>query len=409
MQYAQIGKFGHLFEYRNTAWKCVKCKLCGMTRPEILTNYRFADNCPAATYFRFDAYFSTGRMELIRAITCDPPELVIDEKFLEILYTCTACGNCQVICSEMKGLEPTNAFMALRVYLVEKGLAPLPEHRPLIKSIENYDNPWMSPRSQRGRWAKRLKDVEIKDASKEKVEVLYFVGCTGSYDPAFRDVVFSTARLLHGAGVNFGILGEKERCCGSTVMRVGDMKSFVKRRDEVAEQLNNTGARYVVTACAGCYSTFKHFYQEHLRAEVRHIVEFMDEVAQDKGLEHKKEIPSKVTYHDPCHLGRYFGVFDAPRQILQNIPGVELVEMPRNREYSLCCGAGGGVRTAFTEVAVATAGLRAKEAASTGAEMIVTACPFCEQNISDGVKREGLELPVVDLVKLLWDSVGGVS
>ena len=395
-----------LMEYRNMAWKCWKCGFCRMSHPDEVESHQASDNCPRGSRFRFDSFYGIGTQELVRALTCDPPELDITdrktaERIQKIVYTCPQCGACQVNCNPTKFLEPANASIALRQWLVEQGLGPLPEHEPLIKSIMNYDNPWMQPRAAREKWARKRK---VKDALKEEVEVLYYPGCTASYDPYIQPVAGWVTEVLDAAGVDFGILGKNEICCGSTVLRVGDKKSFDKIRARNLESLNRVGARVLVTACAGCYSTLTHEYAEALNAQVKHIVEFVDELIQDGRLTFTKSLDTVVTYHDPCHVGRYCEVFDPPRNILKALPGVELREMERIREWSWCCGAGGGCRTAFPEeIAGFAAEKRLEEAHNTGARTLVSACPFCEQNLGDTAKRtfDRLGMEVKDILELV--------
>jgi heterodisulfide reductase subunit D len=396
---------GPLHKHRDEAWKCVRCGLCRMVNPEKVKSQKWSDQCPAGTRYLFEAYFGSGKQEMLRALSTTPPELAMSERLQHIIYTCTLCGSCQALCNTTKDLEPTNASVALREHAVREGWGPLPEHEPLIKSILNYDNPWLQPRAARVKWAKRGKGVKIKDAAKEEVEVLYYPGCTASYDPEIQPVAREVVRLLDAAGVDFGILGKNEICCGSTILRVGDRQNFEKVRARNTASLNATSAKTIVTACAGCFSTLRGEYTDDLEAEVLHIVEFVDELIREGRLKPTREVARKVTYHDPCHLGRYCGVYDAPRNILASIPGLEFQEMERIREWAWCCAAGGGVRTAFPEeMAKWAAGLRLEEAADTGADTLVTACPFCEQNLGESAKASG-GLEVVDILKIVAEAV----
>jgi len=396
-----------LSEYRNMAWKCWKCGFCRMSHPDEVFSHKYSDNCPRGTRFRFESFYGSGTQELVRALTCDPPELDITdrataERIQKIVYTCPQCGACQTNCNPTKFLEPANASIALRQWLVEQGLGPLPEHNALVKSILNYDNPWMQPRAARAKWAKKKK---VKDASAEEVEVLYYPGCTASYDPVIQPVAGWVTEVLQAAGVDFGILGKNELCCGSTVLRVGDKGNFTKIRDKNLASLNSTSAKIIVTACAGCYSTLSHEYRDHLKAEVKHITEFVDDLIREGRLRFTHELDMEVTYHDPCHIGRYCGVYDPPRSILNALPGVRLKEMERIREWSWCCGAGGGCRTAFPEeIAGFAAVKRLEEAYDTGARTLVTACAFCEQNLGENAKKTfswlGIEVrDIMDLVR----------
>ena len=399
-----------LMEYRNMAWKCWKCGLCRMSHPDEQFTHKYADSCPRGTRYRFESFYGAGTQEIVRALTCDPPELditdpAVAERIQKVVYTCPQCGACQVNCNPTKDLEPANASIALRRWLVEQGLGPLAEHQPLVKSIMNYDNPWMQPRAARAKWAKKK---SIKDAAKEKVDVLYYPGCTAAYDPNIQPVAGWVTEVLTAAGVDFGILGKNEICCGSTILRVGDEASFRKIRAKNLESLNSTGARVIVTACAGCFSTLTHEYAKDLNAAVQHVVEFADELIQEGKLKFTRAIDLEVTYHDPCHVGRYCDIYDAPRSILKALPGVTLKEMNRIREWSWCCGAGGGCRTAFPEdIAGFAAEARLEEAHATGARTLVTCCPFCEQNLGENAKRtyDRFGIEVRDIMELVHDAL----
>lgn len=403
---AKLGRdIGELIEYRNDAWKCVRCGLCRMIDPQEVVGDAFVDNCPSGIYHKFELFYAAGRQELVRCLTNDPPELEYTEALHKAIFTCTGCGYCQNFCNSFKGLQPTNSFQALKAFANEKwGVRP--EHNVIIQSIINYDNPWISPRRTRGAWARQIKDFKIKDASKEKVEVLYFLGCNASYVPEINPVAKATARILHLAGIDFGILGEKERCCGSTAFRVGAVEMFENYRQENIKQLNSLGIKTMITACAGCHSTFTHNYAGELNFEVVHIVEYIDRMIQEGKLKFTKELKDvRATYHDPCHIGRYSKIYDAPRNVLKAIPGVSFKEMARIKENSLCCGSGGGVKSFDPNMAVGVASIRLEEARQVAdANTVVSCCPFCEINL--GHAAVGGDIKVVDLLQLVSEAMG---
>jgi Fe-S oxidoreductase len=394
-------RFDPLLQVQKDAYRCGKCMQCKWIDHDLMSDTEFMAMCPSGARFRYEAYYASGRQEIARGML--EGTLDYNERLLHILFTCTECGGCQVICSNLGDKNPLKTIVALRERAFRDRKAPLPEHETLIKSMENYENPWQQPRSRRDAWMKRM---NLKDARKEDVDTLFFVGCTAAYDTKLQENARATADILTMAGVNFGVLGKDELCCGSTLLRMGDVDRYKKMAVKNIESLNSLGVERVVTACSGCSSVLRHEYPElgGLNAKVKHATELVQELVKKGQLELKKPIKKTVTYHDPCHLGRYAGVYEEPRKILGAIPGIELVEMPRNRENAFCCGAGAGVKTAYPEFAQWVARERMREAASTGAELLVTACPFCEQNL--GSVKQGPE--VVDILDLVRESAGGV-
>ena len=324
------------------------------------------------------------------------------KELVDKAYECTICGQCRTVCPAH--LDTIEMWENMREFLVANNLAPLPAHEQIIKSIENYDNPWMQPRSQRSRWSKRIeKEIRIKDSLKDKPEVMFFVGCTAAYDPNIRDMAVDTARVLASAKVDFGTLGNEEGCCGSTLLRTGLKVSAKKTVEKNIAKFEEASPSVIVASCAGCYKTIRQDYPKigHLEAKVIHVTQFVNELIDRKGLVLGRRVDGKVTFHDPCHLGRHNKLYDEPRKILESIPGLRLVEMERTREESRCCGAGGGVKTAFPELAQRIAALRVEDAERTGADMLVTSCPFCYQSLKASIESRGSRLRMMDLMELV--------
>ncbi len=396
-----------LADYRDMLWGCARCNWCQNQWGWNVKSAEYSEICPAFHEYRIFPYSGMGKMHIARALLEGDFEYEDDPDVIRFFYTCTTCGACEMNCQRLQDKEPLKVNETLRAQFVRDGIGPMPEHRTLIKSVKNYDNPWMQPRSQRNRWSRKL---AIKDIAKEPAETLYFVGCTTAFDNTQWHVAQNTAYLLQQAGVDLGMLGKNEICCGSPVARIGDRDTFIQLASRNIDLLNKTGASEIVTFCPGCYRALKYDYSEipgapELKPKVFHTTEYMNNLIASEKLHLKQAVPMKVTWHDPCHLGRHCGIYDAPRAILSAIPGIELLEMERIKDQSWCCGGGGGARTAFIDFALKTAAKRIDEARKTGAGAIVTSCPFCEQNIGDALNTMNDPLGLFDLTDLLIKSI----
>jgi Fe-S oxidoreductase len=218
-----------------------------------------------------------------------------------------------------------------------------------------------------------------------------------------KEIARSTIELLRKANVDFKLLGKDEWCCGSVLLRTGNLKTAKEVAEHNIEAFKKVNTTQVLTSCAGCYRTLKKDYEKMFGKQdfkVIHIVDFLEKLIEDGKLKFP-EVNMKVTYHDPCHLGRHSDVYESPRKILNSIPGLDLVEMVRNRQNARCCGAGGGVRSAFKDLSDQMADERLREAEKTGADVLTSACPFCTFALRDAAKRNGSGIRVLDLPELL--------
>ena len=400
------------FEFDEEVWKkaalCSRCGTCRTIHAEQVVGQETGWQCPSGTNFYFESYYPSGRN--YTALAMQRGQLEWSDRVVDSIYSCTTCGFCQYTCERINVLKPTEIIRWMRSKAVEAGVGPLPSQKIIVQNLEAYDNPWGQPRSRRTNWTRDL-GFKIKDLSqgKEKAETLFYPGCTYAYDPRITEHLRDTSLLMHEAGVDFGILGNTEKCCGSTAFNLGYIKVLEKYGEDNIKTFNSLGVNTIVTPCSGCYNTIGNVYAQlgECKFTVQHSVVLLSELVKQKKLKPTHPIKAVVTYHDPCHLGRHGKIFDAPREILKSIPGITLVEMNRIREYSFCCGGGGGARTGKPEFALATAQRRVQEAEGTGAKLLVTACPFCEQNFLDYLDASGSGLELVDVVKLLKQSVFG--
>ena len=244
--------------------------------------------------------------------------------------------------------------------------------------------------------------------SADAVDVLYYVGCTASFDINVKEVGVNTINILNAIGVKFGILGTEEKCCGSVLLRIGDYHEFYRLAEYNVRLFNSLGVKTLITSCAGCFRTIKMDYKKvgPLNMEVMHTSQFMARLIKEKKLDLKHEVPLKVTYHDPCHMGRHSDVYDTPREVIRAVPGIEFVEMERIREFSRCCGAGGGLKAGYPDVQNLMAQERIRDAEKTGAERLISTCPFCYQGLQIGVNAIRSPIKVMDLTEILAMSMG---
>jgi len=325
--------------------------------------------------------------------------------FVLNLYECSTCGQCQVVCPA--NIDTVNLWENIRELMVSAGYGPLEPQKILAKSVKSYDNPWQQPRQGRVKWARRAKKEELiselpPEIKKTKSKILLFLGCTAVYDLNISQIAIDTVNVFKILGIDYGCLGENEKCCGSVLLRMGDPE-YERIASDNIKLLNNLSIETLVTSCSGCFKTIREDYPKvgKLNFEVLHTVEFLHRLIEQKKLKFEVPVEKVITYHDPCHLGRASGIFDEPRAVIHAIPGLELVEMPRHGPYSRCCGAGGGVKAGFPDLQNKMAQARIREAEQTGAEELVSACPFCYAGLQVGIGALNSPLVMRDMMHLV--------
>ncbi len=323
----------------------------------------------------------------------------LSPEFVDAIYKCTGCGNCEEVCHAK--IELVKLWETVRAWLVQQGVAPLPVHKGIAQKIGKTGNSFGEPKSKRDAWwPEDVERAEVPDA-------IMFAGCTGSY--RMQHVPTAGVRVLARAGVKVNCLGENEVCCSSPLLRTGIRSMTLDLAKETVIKADAMGAKDMVMTCSGCYKTvssdFGNYYSK-TGQNVYHFTQYVDKLIKAKKLPMNNEFKAKVTYHDPCHLGRHSKVFEEPRNILKKIKGIDFVEMDKNRENSRCCGAGGGYKSAFNDFATAIAAERVRDAEAVGAEVIATACPFCVLNLKAGAKKINSSVKVMDIAEILLHVTG---
>jgi Fe-S oxidoreductase len=322
----------------------------------------------------------------------------------EEIWRCTTCGTCPQQCP--RGVKQVELGVALRRLASNYDVFPAPVRpaRAVRAGLVIDGNPLGEPRAKRADWAKGL---PVRPFA-EGMEFLYFVGCYLSYDPRLKKVAAATADLLGRAGVDFGILGEKESCCGEAVRKTGAEKVFRTLAKENIKTFIDSGVKKIVVSSPHCYHAFKNEYPEfRVNFEVVHVSQLLLELLRSGRLRLGKRYPKKVAYHDPCYLGRHNGVFDEPREVLARVPGLELVEMADSRQDSLCCGGGGGRIWMDTPRSERFSEIRLDQAAAAGAEVLATSCPYCITMFEDSrLSRENEDaVRIKDVTEILQEAV----
>jgi Fe-S oxidoreductase len=377
---------------------CLQCGYCRDVCP-VFEQSPWESASPRGKVYMLKQLDRSGLMDRILSVL--GREVKLTDEFVERIYWCTSCGMCEEACHVE--IPFPELWEEVKAWTVAEGLGPLEAHRGFLKRISKMYNPFNEPPSTRGDWADEL---ELTDDP----EVMYYVGCTESF--RMQKISMATAMVLARSGIKFNIMGDEEWCCTSPLLRTGQKSLTKDFATHTREMMMKSGAKIMLTACSGCYATTM---RDHVKAigepdyEVLHVAEYAQRLIEEGRLKLTRSIPRTVTYHDPCHLGRHARVFEPPRKVIEAIPGITLVEMPRNREHSRCCGAGAGFKAQFNEYAENIAADRVQEALDTGAEQIITTCPFCAVNLNAGAKKLGARLPTIDVMQLLLESIGPVG
>jgi Fe-S oxidoreductase len=419
-----------LEQYQGDVNMCCRCSACKFVPMQRVKGSDYSYACPSIARYNFHAYSGGGRVNIAAAALKNGFNYT--PKLLDIVQNCQLCGACGASCNYAMDMEVNEPIQEFRIKTVEDGHT-VPALEKVIQNLR-ATNSMVPVSGKRGDWAAGM---NLKDATKEKVDVFFHVGCLTSYNKDMWKLAQGTARLLQKAGVNFGIAGNAEVCCGGRALQMGYKQDFLDQAKKNMEMIKRSGAKILVTGCADGYQAFKVRYDQYnLKGdvEVLHTSEYFARLIKEGKLKPSKRVNMTVTYHDPCRLGRLGepwihwsgkkipgdrfvfdppktyrrgtnGVYEAPREVLASIPGVKLSEMVRIKEYAWCCGAGGGVSDSNPDFAQWTARKRTDEAVSTGAEALVTACPWCENTFNTAIKEQGGSLKVYDLVELLEKSV----
>jgi len=331
---------------------------------------------------------------LVSPLTVHPPLNLTD---IDKVWDCTTCNTCVMRCP--RDVKPMDIIVGLRSILIERGEVP----STIIEALENiykFGNPFGVSRAKRAEWAR---DLNIKRASEVgKAELLYFVGCVPSYETRAQEIARSIAIALNSVGVDFSILGEEENCCGNEVYSLGEKGLFEVLMEENTELFRKYGVNKIITTSPHCFNTLKNRYKLD-DVEVQHYTQFFADLIDKDKLKCSKKIDKKVAFHDPCYLGKHNNIFDEPRKILENIPGIKLMEFERSRKRSICCEGGGG--RMWYDPPGETSRLaedRISEAVELGIDIVAVACPFCLLTLEDAVKKTGNEdkIEVKDIMEI---------
>ncbi|WP_005038310.1 (Fe-S)-binding protein [Holophaga foetida] len=422
-----------LQDFRPMQERCSNCLNCRWVPFDKLKSERFGENCPSIAYNNFMTYSARGRFQLGQTILDGDADYT--ETITELVHDCMACGSCDVTCKVCRyNLEPLEHNIELKVDAVEKGKT-LPAQAGIMAALKQEQT--MIPGSKKAQRLDWAKGIQVKDLFKDKAEVAFYPGCKYSYDPKLQKVAQAALKLLIDAGADVGIMGNADACCGGRALQMGFRAEFTERAEANIKAFNTAGVKVIVTPCSDCYHALKRQYAKlGLAIEVLHTVEYLERLIEEGKLTFTKSVNMTVTYHDPCHLGRLgepfvpwdgtekkimnqvhtwspkrpryngaYGIYDAPRNVLAAIPGLRLVEMDRIREYAWCCGAGGGCSQTLPEYSAWTASERITEANTTGAEAMVTACPWCEANFMGAVDEHGKSIQVFDIIELVQQAL----
>ena len=324
----------------------------------------------------------------------------------EDIWLCATCRNCVQRCP--RGVEIIDVMRAMRRLMVPDGVVPasIPNLRTVMTSLASVGNPWGQEPAERTNWTKGL-EVEVKEFS-EGTELLYFPCCYPIYEPSLKKSSHATAPVLNEAGVDFGVLGSKENCCGESVRKAGNEDLFKRLARENIKTFIENGVKKILLSSPHCFHTFKNEYSEFkVNFEVVHVTQYLFQLIKEGRLKPTKEYKKKITYHDPCYLGRHNGIYDEPREVLRKIPGLELIEMEESRESSLCCGMGGGRVWMETAKGERFSDLRLEQAIKIGAEVLVTSCPYCISQFEDSrlTLKNSENLQIMDITEILQEVI----
>ena len=327
--------------------------------------------------------------------------LALTPETQQSIFNCLGCGACNAGC--LSGVQTKEIILRDRECQVGENLYPKIADR-LVRALRENHNITDDDNEERGEWQELIKDLPAGAFEKERAEVIFFIGCVASFFPLVQNIPVNMARILEKAGVDFTVLGGEEWCCGFPLIGAGMPEEVEALKAHNLEKVKSVGAKgNRFHTVPSCYHTWQHLYATEAR--LHHASQYIRQLAAD-GRIRFRPLEATVTYHDPCDLGRNSGVYDAPREVLQAIPGLKLVEMPQNRKFSFCCGGGGNLEMTNPELSADVARLKLDMIEQTGADMVATSCQQCVRTIASRARKDKRKVTVKDLTEIVVEAMG---
>ena len=365
-----------------------KCNRCGFCLP----------SCPVYLVEKNESAAPRGRNAITRAVI--EGRLALSPETEKSIFSCLGCGACRQVC--LSAVETKDLIFRDRECQVNEGLYPKIADR-VASFLEQEHNISDDDNEERGEWQDLIRDLPEGAYEKEHAEVIFFVGCVASFFPMAQKIPVNMSKVMERAEVDFAILGGEEWCCGFPLLGAGMPDKMEAMKAHNLERVKASGAKAVVFTCPSCYHTWKHLYKPE-DVNLFHSSQFIDQLIKDNRIK-LKPMDTTVTYHDPCDLGRNSNVFEEPRNVLKAIPDLKLVELPHNRQLSMCCGGGGNVEMVNPDLTAKVAQMKVDEVLSTGADMVVSACQQCLRTIATRARRQKIDLVVKDLTELVAEAM----
>jgi heterodisulfide reductase subunit D len=379
-------------EYTDMIYACGRCNYC--------RGLDFNERCPEIYTQKWESSTARGRMAIARAIL--EGELEYSEELAERIFGCFTCARCKEECKKAANIDIMAITKAMRADFVDQGVRIPEEGAKMADTAMETGNIFATSQEAHTKWAA---DLEFKEGS----GTLFFPGCLASH--RFKEKTQILVKLLQAAGYELDFLGEDQKCCGSPLWVIGKVENAKQWAADYLSVLESRGVKEIITPCPSCFRAFDEEFPELLGIEefpikVRHTSVVMAEIVEKKKLKLKKKVDKVVTYHDPCEIGRYKEIYEAPRKVISALPGIDFREMSRIREQAFCCGGGGGVKITYPDYSQEVSTERIQDVLDTGATIVATICPACELNLTHAVYEEDVEVRVLDVAELLAVSAG---
>ena len=373
---------------------CTNCRMCAQVCPAVSA----AMDGELSAVYRLDGLRKVLKSRSVIFRKLFGSKVLTEEQwehFSNTVFRCTLCANCEEICPV--GINLKELWFSLRQDLVKSKIHPK-KLKMIRENLDEEHNVFGEDNEERSEWVEDMRDPPEDEFIRDQAEIVYFTGCVASYYPVAQKIPIALAEVMTLAQVDFTLLGEDEWCCGFPLLGAGMKEHLQPIIDHNMQVIEDRGAKEIVFACPSCYQMWRDYYPDQF--EISHATQFLFRLFNENRIP-LKELPLTVTYHDPCDLGRGAREFDKPRAVIRSIPGVEFVELPRNKEDCQCCGGGGNLEMIDAKLASEIAKQKIDEALDTGAQAVVTSCQQCVRTMLTYVRRNKISLEVLDIVQLV--------